>query len=282
MCAVSPGWLVPGFGHRDDDFQPHYPSEEAFLFALAAAMREEYKAIVDAGFILQIDDPRVVSGWDVPDPRTNSHLTLEDYRKEATLRIEALNHALEGIPAERVRHHVCWGSWKGPHTVDIPLKDAIDIILRVKAQAHSIEAANVRHEHEWKVWQDVHAAGWEDPHPRRCRARHEPGRAPGAGGGPSGAVRQPGGAGKRHRGDRLRAGWSAPPRDCLGQVPGARRGCARLATQRQAAKEGKVQRCVRKAKAPPMAERALRRPRSGGKEGPKRPSAHAVAERRRL
>jgi 5-methyltetrahydropteroyltriglutamate--homocysteine methyltransferase len=155
MCAVSPGWLVPGFGHRDEDFLPHYPSEEAFFFALAEAMREEYRAIVDAGFILQIDDPRVVSGWDVPDPRTNRHLTLEDYRKAAILRVEALNHALAGIPAERVRHHVCWGSWKGPHTVDIPLKDAIEIILRVKAQAHSIEAANVRHEHEWKVWQDV-------------------------------------------------------------------------------------------------------------------------------
>jgi 5-methyltetrahydropteroyltriglutamate--homocysteine methyltransferase len=147
--------LVPGFGHRDEDFQPHYPSEEAFFFALAEAMREEYKAIVDAGFILQIDDPRVVSGWDVPDPRTGSHLTLEAYRTEAILRVEALNHALEGIPAERVRHHVCWGSWKGPHTVDIPLKDALDIILRVKAQAHAIEAANVRHEHEWQVWQDV-------------------------------------------------------------------------------------------------------------------------------
>jgi 5-methyltetrahydropteroyltriglutamate--homocysteine methyltransferase len=118
-------------------------------------MREEYKAIVDAGFILQIDDPRVVSGWDVPDPRTHSHLTMEDYRKEATVRVEALNHALAGIPEERIRHHVCWGSWKGPHTVDIPLKDALEIILRVKAQAHSLEAANVRHEHEWKVWQDV-------------------------------------------------------------------------------------------------------------------------------
>jgi len=155
MCSVSPGWLVPGFGYRDADFQPHYPSEEAFFFALAEAMREEYKAIVDAGFILQIDDPRVVSGWDVPDPRTNHHLTFEDYRKEATLRVEALNHALAGIPEDRIRHHVCWGSWKGPHTVDIPLQDALEIILRVKAQAHSIEAANVRHEHEWKVWQDV-------------------------------------------------------------------------------------------------------------------------------
>jgi 5-methyltetrahydropteroyltriglutamate--homocysteine methyltransferase len=96
-----------------------------------------------------------VSGWDVPDPRTNRHLTFEDYRKEAALRVEALNHALAGIPEDRIRHHVCWGSWKGPHTVDIPLKDALEIILRVKAQAHSIEAANVRHEHEWKVWQDV-------------------------------------------------------------------------------------------------------------------------------
>jgi len=155
MCSVSPGWLVPGFGFREADFQPHYKTEAEFFFALAEAMSEEYRAIVDAGFVLQVDDPRVLSGWDVPHPRTGAHLTLEEYRKEAQLRVDALNHALRGIPEDRVRHHMCWGSWKGPHTVDIPLKDAIDMVLKVHAQAFSIEAANVRHEHEWKVWQDV-------------------------------------------------------------------------------------------------------------------------------
>jgi 5-methyltetrahydropteroyltriglutamate--homocysteine methyltransferase len=97
----------------------------------------------------------VLSGWDVPHPRTGAHLTLEEYRQEAQLRVDALNPALRGIPEDRVRHHMCWSSWKGPHTVDVPLKDAIDMVLKVHAQAFSIEAANVRHEHEWKVWQDV-------------------------------------------------------------------------------------------------------------------------------
>jgi 5-methyltetrahydropteroyltriglutamate--homocysteine methyltransferase len=129
----------------------YYPTDEAYLFAIAEAMREEYRAIVDAGFILQLDDPRVVTQYGMPDPAPS----IADYRKFAELRVEAINHALAGIPSDRVRYHLCWGSWHGPHVTDVPLKDIVDIVLRVHADAYSVEAANPRHEHEWQVWEDV-------------------------------------------------------------------------------------------------------------------------------
>jgi 5-methyltetrahydropteroyltriglutamate--homocysteine methyltransferase len=114
-------------------------------------MREEYRAIVDAGFILQIDDPGLPGAWDMLDPRPS----LNDYRDYALRRVETLNRALEGIPQDRVRYHICWGSWHGPHTTDIPLRDIADVMLKVKAQAYLTEAGNVRHEHEYKVWRDI-------------------------------------------------------------------------------------------------------------------------------
>jgi 5-methyltetrahydropteroyltriglutamate--homocysteine methyltransferase len=129
----------------------YYPTDEAYLFAIAEAMREEYQAIVDAGFLLQLDDPRVVTQYGMPDPAPS----IADYRKFAELRVEAINHALAGIPSDRVRYHLCWGSWHGPHVTDVPLKDIVDIVLRVRAGAYSVEAANPRHEHEWQVWEDV-------------------------------------------------------------------------------------------------------------------------------
>ena len=129
----------------------HYPTDEAYLFAIAEAMREEYRAIVDAGFVLQLDDPRVVTQYGMPDPAPS----IADYRTFAELRVEAINHALAGIPSDRVRYHLCWGSWHGPHVTDVPLKDIVDIVLRVRADAYSVEAANPRHEHEWQVWEDV-------------------------------------------------------------------------------------------------------------------------------
>src|SRR5215469_8758279 len=128
----------------------HYKSDEEFLLAIAEAMREEYKAIVDAGFLLQIDDPDLPDGWNcLPD------IGLADYRKYATVRVDALNHALRDIPEEQIRLHVCWGSGLGPHKNDVDLRDIIDIILRVKAQVYSIEAANPRHQHEWRVFEEV-------------------------------------------------------------------------------------------------------------------------------
>jgi 5-methyltetrahydropteroyltriglutamate--homocysteine methyltransferase len=129
----------------------YYPTDEDYLFAIAEAMREEYRAIVDAGFLLQLDDPRVVTQYGMPDPAPS----IADYRKFAELRVEAINHALAGIPSERVRYHLCWGSWHGPHVTDVPLKDIVDIVLRVRADAYSVEAANPRHEHEWQVWEEV-------------------------------------------------------------------------------------------------------------------------------
>ncbi|MDH3443795.1 MAG: cobalamin-independent methionine synthase II family protein [Deltaproteobacteria bacterium] len=147
MSAIAPGSLE--MFCRDQN--SHYPTTEAFLEAIATAMREEYRAIVDAGFVLQLDDPGLPGAWDMLDPRPR----LEEYRHYALLRVEMLNRALEGIPVDRVRYHICWGSWHGPHTTDIPLRDVVDIMLRVNAQAYLVEAGNARHEHEYKVWRDM-------------------------------------------------------------------------------------------------------------------------------
>ena len=128
----------------------YYKSDEEFVFAIAEAMAEEYRAIVNAGFLLQIDDPDLPDGWNcLPD------ITLADYRRYATVRVDALNHALSGIPRDKVRLHVCWGSFHGPHHDDIPLRDIIDLIFRVNAGSYSIEASNPCHEHEWRVFEDV-------------------------------------------------------------------------------------------------------------------------------
>jgi 5-methyltetrahydropteroyltriglutamate--homocysteine methyltransferase len=114
-------------------------------------LREEYQAVVDAGLIAQIDDAFLASVYDVMVPPK----TLADYRKWAEVRIEALNHALKGIPPERTRYHICWGSWNGPHTNDVPFKDIADLVLRVNVAGYSLEMANPRHEHEWRVWETV-------------------------------------------------------------------------------------------------------------------------------
>jgi len=129
----------------------YYKTEEEYVFAIAEALRTEYKAIVDAGFILQIDDPGLGETWDMLIPAP----PLDDYRKTQARNIDALNHALAGIPEDRVRYHLCWGSWQGPHLQDLTLRDVVDLVLRVKAQAYSIEAATPRHSWEWRVWEDV-------------------------------------------------------------------------------------------------------------------------------
>jgi 5-methyltetrahydropteroyltriglutamate--homocysteine methyltransferase len=144
LPAVAPGtvehWL----------YNQHYPTDEEFLFALADALHHEYKAITDAGLNLQIDDPDLPDGWQM-----FPGMSVAEYRAYAELRVEAINHALRDVPEEQVRLHVCWGSGLGPHKNDIDLRDIIDVILKVKAQVYSIEAANPRHQHEWRVWQDV-------------------------------------------------------------------------------------------------------------------------------
>jgi len=129
----------------------HYGSEEAALMGIAEALREEYRAIVDAGLQVQVDDAFIPFMYDVLVPPG----TMEDYLTWARPRIDAVNHALEGIPEERIRYHVCWGSWNGPHTNDVPLRDILPLVLEVRAGTYLFEAANPRHEHEWRVWEDV-------------------------------------------------------------------------------------------------------------------------------
>ena len=129
----------------------HYKTEEEFLYACADAMREEYKAILDAGLVLQLDDPAIAENWD----QINPEPAVEDYRKFTMVRVEALNYAIRDLPQDRIRFHLCWGSWHGPHTTDIPMRDIVEVMLSINARAYSFEAGNVRHEHEWKVWQDV-------------------------------------------------------------------------------------------------------------------------------
>ena len=113
-------------------------------------MRDEYKAIIDAGLILQLDDPSIAENWD----QINPEPTVDEYRKFTMIRVEALNYAIKGLPQDRIRFHLCWGSWHGPHVTDIPMQDIVDVMLAINAQGYSFEAGNVRHEHEWRVWED--------------------------------------------------------------------------------------------------------------------------------
>lgn len=145
LPVVSPTSVVPA---RLDE---HYASPEEALFAIAEAMNHEYRAIVDAGLILQVDDAYLASTYDVMVPPG----TMTDFRLWAETRVEAVNVALAGLPPERVRYHVCWGSWNGPHTNDVGLGDIVDLVLRVNAGGYLLEMSNPRHAHEWQVWADV-------------------------------------------------------------------------------------------------------------------------------
>ena len=145
LTSTAPASLEPYYRNE------YYESQEAFLFGMAEALRTEYRAIVEAGLILQVDDAWVPVAWD----RWGIAMGLEGYRDWCRIRIDALNHALEGIPENRVRYHLCWGSWRGPHAYDIELQHIVDIMLSVNASAYLIEAANPRHEHEFAVWDDV-------------------------------------------------------------------------------------------------------------------------------
>jgi 5-methyltetrahydropteroyltriglutamate--homocysteine methyltransferase len=145
LPVVAPASALPGAKVE------HYKDEESYLTALAEALHQEYKAIVDAGLYVQIDDAFLPYMHErmVP-PMSNA-----DYLRWAQLRVDALNHALKGIPEERSRYHICWGSWNGPHAFDVPLKDIIDLLLQVNTGHYSFEAANPRHAHEWRVWETV-------------------------------------------------------------------------------------------------------------------------------
>jgi 5-methyltetrahydropteroyltriglutamate--homocysteine methyltransferase len=145
LPVAAPASVIP------DRKNEYYKNDEEMFEALATAMRTEYRTIAESGLLLQLDDARAAVTYD----RMVPPASFGDYRKWLEHQIEVLNHAVEGIPPERIRYHVCWGSWPGPHTTDVPLKDIVDIILKANVGAFLIEGANPRHEHEWKVWQDV-------------------------------------------------------------------------------------------------------------------------------
>ncbi len=145
LPVVAPASALPGAKNE------HYKNEEAYLTALADALHREYKAVVDAGLYVQVDDAFLPYMHE----RMVPPMTNKQYRRWAQMRIEALNHALKGIPEDRSRYHICWGSWNGPHVFDVPLKDILDLLLQVRVGHYSFEAANPRHEHEWRVWETV-------------------------------------------------------------------------------------------------------------------------------
>jgi len=145
LPVVAPSSALPGAKNE------HYADEKSLLFALADCLRQEYKTIVDAGLYVQIDDAFLPYMHEKMVPP----MSERQYRDWAQLRIDALNHALQGIPPERSRYHICWGSWNGPHAFDVPMKDIVDLMLQVNVGAYQFEAANPRHEHEWVVWQTV-------------------------------------------------------------------------------------------------------------------------------
>jgi 5-methyltetrahydropteroyltriglutamate--homocysteine methyltransferase len=148
LPVVAPASALPGARIE------HYKDEETYLFALADALQHEYKAIVDAGLHVQIDDAFLPYMYE----RMVPPMSKADYRRWAQKRVDALNHALKGIPEDRSRYHICWGSWNGPHVFDVPLKDIIDLVLKVRVGHYSFEAANPRHAHEWRVWETVKLA----------------------------------------------------------------------------------------------------------------------------
>ena len=204
MPVAAPASVIP------DRKNEYYKNDDDLMAAIAEAMRTEYKMIIDAGFLVQLDDARNAVTYD----RMVPPASFDDYRRWLSRQVELINHAIAGLPAERIRYHVCWGSWPGPHVSDVPLKDIADLILKVKVGAYVIEGANPRHEHEWKVWQQAKLAARPGAHPRRHQPRHQCGGTPRTGGR---AHRAPGETGRprerdrRHR-LRLRARAVPPPR----------------------------------------------------------------------
>ena len=178
----------------------YYKNDEEIVVALADALKEEYKAIVDAGFILQLDDAFLAHEYD----RLRGEMGEPEVHKYAERCVDLTNYALTGIPEEKVRYHVCWGSWNAPHTTDVPLRTLSDLILKVRAQAYSLESANPRHEHEWMVWKDVKLPDGKISHSRHRHPFDQRGRASRAGGVAHQEFRRRRRARERHRRHRLR------------------------------------------------------------------------------
>jgi 5-methyltetrahydropteroyltriglutamate--homocysteine methyltransferase len=145
LPVAAPASVIP------DRKNEYYKSEEELQGSIAAAMRTEYKMIIDSGFLVQLDDARNAVTYD----RMVPPASFADYKNWLAQQVDIINHAIEGLPQDRIRYHVCWGSWPGPHVSDVPLKDIVDLILKVKVGAYVIEGANPRHEHEWQVWKNA-------------------------------------------------------------------------------------------------------------------------------
>jgi 5-methyltetrahydropteroyltriglutamate--homocysteine methyltransferase len=145
LPVAAPASVIP------DRKNEHYASDDELQQAIGDAMRVEYKTIIDAGLLVQLDDARAAVSYD----RMVPPKSLAEYRAWLARQVEVTNHAIAGLPRERIRYHVCWGSWPGPHSSDVPFKDIADLILRVRAGAYSIELANPRHEHEWRLWEHL-------------------------------------------------------------------------------------------------------------------------------
>jgi 5-methyltetrahydropteroyltriglutamate--homocysteine methyltransferase len=148
LPVAAPASVIP------DRKNEYYKNDEELQVAIAAAMRTEYRTIVDAGFLLQLDDARSAVTYD----RMVPPASFADYKRWLEKQIEITNHAIDGLPADRIRYHICWGSWPGPHVSDVPLKDIVDVVLKAKVGAYVIEGANPRHEHEWQVWKSAKLA----------------------------------------------------------------------------------------------------------------------------
>ena len=145
LPVAAPASVIP------DRKNEYYASDDDLQQAIAEAMHTEYKTIIDAGFLVQLDDARAAVSYD----RMVPPKSLKEYRTWLARQVEIINHAIKGLPREKIRYHICWGSWPGPHASDVPFKDIADLVLKVRAGGYSIELANPRHEHEWRLWEDL-------------------------------------------------------------------------------------------------------------------------------
>ena len=210
LPVVAPASVAPERGEE------YYKNSDESLIAIARALREEYKAIIDAGLLLQIDDAFLATFYDVMVPPRY----IRRLQGWAAFRIDATNEAIKGLPPDRIRYHVCWGSWNGPHTNDVAPEDIMDLILQINVGAYSLEMANPRHEHEWRVWETIKLPAGKVLLPGVVTHSDQYRRASRTGRGAHRAARQAGRARERHRVDRLRlcAGTVHPPRASVDPV----------------------------------------------------------------
>ena len=240
LPVAAPASVIP------DRKNEYYKNDDELQEAIGNAMHTEYKMIIDAGLLVQLDDARAAVSYD----RMVPPKTLADYRKWLAKQVEIINHAIKGLPREKIRYHVCWGSWPGPHSTDVPFGAIADLVLKVRAGAYSIEAANPRHEHEWTVWQDRKLPDGTRAHSRHHQPRHQHRRASRTGGAAHRAAcapRRPRERDRQHR-LRLRAGHLFRARASADHVGEACRAGRRRAHRQQGAVAARRQASGRQAR----------------------------------